>query len=537
MCGDNKISLDANMFSTVLASQMMSFQAVILDEHEKEVKSLHAEIRLLREQLSRFDSSYGSELLVNESQEKSLITKVTEDLPNKSDVKLDIMVCAPAYLAEAAPQDAACTTPDHPKKSTADHKVSPLRRTSTRRDSLGAPEPREKMNCIRRMVLSQKFEVASGCVILANTLMLAMRLQYDAIDIGFHIGAGNFAQTATDTWPHAEGVFYVIEIGFTCVFIIEYMLRVYLLRLKSFKSGWMWFDCVVIAMGSIDTFGSGDLPVNPGMLRVLRLVRLVRLFKILKSMQAFDSLFLLQKAIVASMSAAVWSFAILVAIQVVFGLFLNQLMQSYLLEEGHSVEAKRSVYKYFGTFSGTMLTMFEITMASWVGPCRVLVDNVSEGFILVFVVYRCFFCFAVLKVIAAVFITETNRVLQHDDELTIMKLNREKALFDKKVRAIVSGFAEDTIGNEELHELAYNEDVKAHMSTFGFSPVDMEKIFWLVDDGSGRVPVDLFLAKLGSMTGPAKQVDMLTLLKLTHKVDQEVLETTEQCERIAMSQF
>jgi len=36
------------------------------------------------------------------------------------------------------------------------------------------------------------------------------------------------------------------------------------------------------------------------------------------------------------------------------------------------------------------------------------------------------------------------------------------------------------------------------------------------------VPVDLFLAKIGGLRGQAKSIDMLTVLKLAHKIDREV---------------
>lgn len=36
------------------------------------------------------------------------------------------------------------------------------------------------------------------------------------------------------------------------------------------------------------------------------------------------------------------------------------------------------VYTYFGTFSRSLLTMFEITLANWPPVCRALTENVTE---------------------------------------------------------------------------------------------------------------------------------------------------------------
>lgn len=47
------------------------------------------------------------------------------------------------------------------------------------------------------------------------------------------------------------------------------------------------------------------------------------------------------------------------------------------------------VFLYYGTFSRTTLSMFEILFANWAPACRVLVENVSEWFSLFFLAYRC----------------------------------------------------------------------------------------------------------------------------------------------------
>jgi len=551
-------SLDDH-YSTLVISTLATLQHRLLEErqrevakHEQELSALRAENELLQQRVSAIEKGKANgsvvELPVVETNavtgkdnsaahagpEVDSNREPVSPGPQRSPQQAVLDGVVGQLETKTAEGEDLATDPD--KDFAAKRAASSLKKSTTK-ETLAAEHT---LNIIQRVVFTQTFEIASGMVILANTVVMALRLQYDAIDIGYNIqeecglslsgkdyrlclvDSGKFRSTAPNTWPHAEDVFHVVDLLFNGVFIAELILRVLALKWHAWRSGWVWFDTIVVSVSAIDSFAGAALPVNPGMLRVLRLVRLVRLFKILKTMQSFDSLFLLQKAIVASMNAAVWSFGILIAVQLVVGLFLNQLMQTFLLDEDNPIEGRRAVFKRFGTFSGTMLTMFEITMANWIPACRCLVDNVSEAFILFFIAYRCFFCFAVLKVIAAVFITETNRVLQHDDELTLMKLHREKAMFDKKVKTIVAGFAGDHIGWQELQQLAYNEDVAAHLSTFGFHPQDLEKLFWLIDNGSGQVPVDLFLSKVGGLRGQAKSIDMLTVLKLAHKIDREV---------------
>ena len=46
------------------------------------------------------------------------------------------------------------------------------------------------------------------------------------------------------------------------------------------------------------------------------------------------------------------------------------------------------VFLYYGTFTRTSLSMFEILFANWAPACRVLVEHVSEWFSLFFLAYR-----------------------------------------------------------------------------------------------------------------------------------------------------
>eukprot|EP00971_Amphidinium_carterae_P105934 2098200-Amphidinium_carterae.1 len=84
------------------------------------------------------------------------------------------------------------------------------------------------------------------------------------------------------------------------------------------------------------------------------------------------------------------------------GMLLFQLIRGYFDAETASqeeLEVKKEVFSYFGTFYRTIITMFEITLANWAPSCRLLIDNVSEWYGLFYILYRCMFCFAVVKVV------------------------------------------------------------------------------------------------------------------------------------------
>eukprot|EP00972_Heterocapsa_arctica_P100636 14838257-Heterocapsa_arctica.AAC.1 len=77
--------------------------------------------------------------------------------------------------------------------------------------------------------------------------------------------------------------------------------------------------------------------------------------------------------------------------------------------------------------------MFEVTFANWAPPCRLLLDHVSEGFGLFFLIYRCTVGFAILNVIQAVFIQQTMKTVQQDENLLMQQATKNKEKYAEKM--------------------------------------------------------------------------------------------------------
>ncbi len=61
---------------------------------------------------------------------------------------------------------------------------------------------------------------------------------------------------------------------------------------------------------------------------LVRLSRMLRALKIIKVVRAFDSLYLLIRSIQASVGALIWSFVLLIFIQIASGMVLAQLLSN-----------------------------------------------------------------------------------------------------------------------------------------------------------------------------------------------------------------
>merc|ERR1712008_196450 len=102
-------------------------------------------------------------------------------------------------------------------------------------------------------------------------------------------------------------------------------------------------------------------------------------------------------------------------------------------------ENRKEVYKYYGSFARSMLTMFEITLGNWIVPARALVENVSEWYMLFFLAHKMIIGFSVVSVITAVFIQETFKVATTHDRIMIM--NKERG---RKINAAKMGLYSGT---------------------------------------------------------------------------------------------
>ena len=219
-------------------------------------------------------------------------------------------------------------------------------------------------------------------------------------------------------------MFPLLEKIFTVIFTCEVASKILFLRAKYLRNPLNWLDILVVAAGLMDWL-LADMDISsvmdPKVMRLLRLAKLGRGLRMMKMSKVMDNLSLILKCIAASVTTLFWSLILLTLIQCIAAMVLSQLVQTWLVSDGPAMGAKFEVYLYYGTFTRSMLTMFEITMANWAKPCRVLVDNVSEWYTVYFLFYRCVVGFAVMGVITAVFIQSTMNTAAKDAEVMIRR--------------------------------------------------------------------------------------------------------------------
>ncbi|CAK9036234.1 unnamed protein product [Durusdinium trenchii] len=188
--------------------------------------------------------------------------------------------------------------------------------------------------------------------------------------------------------------------------------------------------------------------------RLLRVGKLVRAVRMVAMTSVLASLQLLVKCLAASRDMLWWSFCLLAFVQCVAGMILSTLCQDYIQQSEYDLKLRQEVFLYYGTFTRTVLTMFEILFANWTPPCRVLVDNLSEWFSIFFLLYRCVLGFAVLNVVNAVFVQQTMKTASSDEELAFRQKERDKATYTRKVKKLFQAMDFSGDGSISIDEFA-----------------------------------------------------------------------------------
>merc|ERR1719321_1452192 len=102
----------------------------------------------------------------------------------------------------------------------------------------------------------------------------------------------------------------------------------------------------------------------------------------------------------------VWAITLLTVILMTCALFLTQVLHTTYFDldkldniSGVSLAKHREMYEYFGTFTRSFLSMFEMTLANWPPVTRLLSEEVSEWLMVACLLHKLTVGFAVLGVI------------------------------------------------------------------------------------------------------------------------------------------
>merc|ERR1712032_180216 len=269
--------------------------------------------------------------------------------------------------------------------------------------------------------------------------------------------------------------------------------------------------------------------VDPSLLRIVRISRLFRMSRLARAALYSDSLYLLLTALRGSVEALWWSGLLLTLLQVVVALVVNSTLVFWYFDGEGDVEERKLVFEYWGSFSRSILTTFEITLADFPHPTRLLVGYVSEWFMIFFIVHKLTIGFAVIAVINGVFLQETLAVASNDDQLMIRQRVRAKKMLELKMRRlfeVTDESGDGLVDAEEFQSAMVDPGIRTWMDSMELDVERAEEVFRLVDvDGKEQVTAEVFVNGLAHLMGNARNLDLQILLREQEQLRQLLSDT------------
>eukprot|EP00439_Symbiodinium_sp_Y106_P063056 s2357_g9.t1 len=374
---------------------------------------------------------------------------------------------------------------------------------------------------------SNRYESIMAVILCFNVLWMALDLQFFGSIAGYHLHVFTMP-VPPEQVPTWESVLTIGDLLFTGVFVLDVIVRICVLRSKFWKQFMNYVD-VAVSVTNLAEFGvlyATTLPVNPILFRLLRLGKLARAIRMINMTSVLGSLQLLVKCLASSSNMLFWSFCLLTFVQCVAGLIVSTLCRDFFEDEDYDESLREAVFRYYGTFTRTFLTMFEILFANWGPACRVLVENFSEWFSIFFLFYRCVLGFAVLNVVNAVFVQQTMKTAGSDEELAFKQKEKDAQMYTRKVKRLfqtIDDSGDGTLNLEEFSKLVQSPKLKFWMSQLELEYHDLLSLFEFLDNGDGEITLMEFIEGAARLRGGAKALDIWRIETKLEVLFEEVL--------------
>ena len=246
---------------------------------------------------------------------------------------------------------------------------------------------------LQRLVESAAFQRFIVAVIIVNAITLGL-------------------ETSSTAMAAAGGLLLALDRAALVIFVVELTLKLFVYRLRFFRSGWNLFDFTIVAITLAPT-GEG-LQV----LRSLRILRALRLVSVVPSMR---------KVVNALLRAIPGMSSVLTLLLLVF--YVAAVMSTKLFGA--------SFPDWFGTIGESFYTLFQVmTLESWsMGIVRPVMEAYPLAWIF-FVVFILLTTFAVLNLFIAIVVDSMSTVEHEEQEQTRELVSMDHDAVLTELRAI-----------------------------------------------------------------------------------------------------
>jgi len=81
-----------------------------------------------------------------------------------------------------------------------------------------------------KAVKSNPFEISSVCFFV-NTLAICGQIHYQGLTLGYELNVAGYWRSGADIWPNGENLFKMLNLTFSALFTVEWVLQGIVLKL------------------------------------------------------------------------------------------------------------------------------------------------------------------------------------------------------------------------------------------------------------------------------------------------------------------
>lgn len=355
---------------------------------------------------------------------------------------------------------------------------------------------------LAHIILTQRFEMCIGTVILLNFVVIA--LETDA--------RARQQDSVQDSLEHkrAGTILSLIAVAHT-MFLIAYTVecgvRLYILRLRFFRHYWNNFDLFMVVTGLLaEIFEKSSIDALDG-LRILRILRMLRTTKVLV---CFDELYALVSGLTHALKALMWAALLMLMVLTIWSIFAVEYVKPLM--------AELAVHGAFGTCSWcpsafdnvflSNLTFFQIVSGDgWSQVARPLIEK-HHWTALLFIAIIFSMVFGLLNLIVAVIVDSAHQAREADIANVGARKKAAQAAAWDCFNDMVGELDKTEEGEITVDVLRHALDVESknsqqlssYLTAMGVELSDLDLVFELLDsDGDGKLTQDEFTSQLYQM--------------------------------------
>lgn len=361
---------------------------------------------------------------------------------------------------------------------------------------------------IKNIVRNDIFQYLSCAVVLANVVFLGVEANFRAL---------YWTMTVPDSFKWCELAFCILFGG-------EILLRMCGKDLFANRRDWRWDMLDIICLGAqvVDEISEhfGLLHKYDSAASLIRMLKLLRLGRVARVLELSSDMRMLMVAIFDTMHTMLQAFLLLFVLMYTLSVFLTgAVTEEKILAQSKNSEVNEHILEVnFGSVPMTMLTLFE-SVASGLSWKEVITPLwVQPVMAFVFLFYIAFTLFIVLNIVTGINVESATSAAATDKRKVLMQHLHE---FFKRADTEKSG----KLTMEKFESMRHDPKLQMFLREVDLDGEEAEDLFKLLDlDGSNEIDADEFVQGCLRLHGPAKAIDLATLMYEWKQWTQEVWE-------------